>query len=155
MGKSMDTTLCDETLSNDISQNDRETGSLAEAAHPSRPKRVLVAEDADDIRDMVGFLLRSENIIVLEASNGQEAIEVAQAEAPDLILMDISMPIMDGFAAIDHLKSLEATRAIPIVALSIYCDEHESHARALGSGCVKCIRKPIDFSQIREMLCTI
>jgi two-component system response regulator len=129
--------------------------TLRHAATPLHPKRVLVAEDTDDIRDMMGFVLRSENMVMLEARNGQEAIEVCQAEAPDLILMDISMPIMDGFTAIERLKSSEATRDIPIVALSIYCDEHESHARALGNGCLKCLRKPFDFKQIKEVLSAI
>jgi two-component system cell cycle response regulator DivK len=120
-----------------------------------RQKRVLIVEDYDDVRAMMTFMLKRRNLEVLEARNGQEAIEVSCGQHLDLILMDLSMPIMDGFTATQHIKGSEATRSIPIVALSAHCHQTEYHARALLAGCFDCLSKPVDWPQLEKILLAI
>lgn len=115
-------------------------------------RRVLVAEDHADIRLMMKFMLKTKGHIVIEASNGREAVELAGSDHPDLILMDLSMPILDGFEATRELKSLEATRDIPIVAVSAHCNEPEGCRRALEAGCDECVSKPVEWSSIEMIL---
>ena len=79
--------------------------------------KILIAEDERDIRDLVGFSLRFGGFDVVQAANGQEAVERAQVELPDLILMDVRMPKMTGYEACRQLKSIPAMRDIPVVLL--------------------------------------
>jgi CheY-like chemotaxis protein len=115
-------------------------------------RRVLVAEDHEDIRLMMKFMLKTKGHIVLEASNGREAVELADSCSPDLILMDLSMPVLDGFEATREIKSHEATRHIPIVAVSAHCNEPEGCRRALEAGCADCVCKPVEWSSIEMIL---
>lgn len=98
------------------------------------------------------FMLHRQSLTVLEARNGQEAIEVSCSQHPDLILMDLSMPVMDGYTAIEHLKSSDETRRIPIVALSAHCLDPQVRARVLGMGCIDCMGKPVDIMQLSSMI---
>lgn len=134
--------------------------AIADLTLPSSPvksasesaRRVLVAEDHADIRLMMKFMLKTKGHIVLEASNGREAVELAGSSFPDLILMDLSMPVLDGFEATRQIKSLEATRHIPIVAVSAHCNEPEGCRRALEAGCTDCVCKPVEWSSIESIL---
>lgn len=119
-------------------------------AHGS--KRILVVDDYDDVREMMCFMLHRQSLTVLEARNGREAIEVSSSHHPDLILMDLSMPIMDGYTAIEHLKSSNETKTIPIVALSAHCLDPKVRARVLGMGCIDCMSKPVDIAQLNHMI---
>jgi len=80
-------------------------------------KKILIADDEQSVRLLVKRLL-SQTYIVLEASDGEEAIEIARGEKPDLILMDIMMPRVDGYTACHQIKRDEATKAIPVVMLT-------------------------------------
>ncbi len=80
-------------------------------------KKILIADDEQSIRLLVRRLL-SQNYIVLEASDGEEAIDIARREKPDLILMDIMMPKVDGYTACYQIKKDQATKAIPVVMLT-------------------------------------
>ena len=80
-------------------------------------KRILIADDETGIRTVLGRMLGN-NYVVLEAANGEEAVEIAKAQRPDLILMDLIMPKMDGYAACSQIKTNEVTRAIPVVILT-------------------------------------
>ena len=80
-------------------------------------KKILIADDEQSIRLLVRRLL-SQNYIVLEASDGEEAIDIARRENPDLILMDIMMPKVDGYTACHQITKDEATKAIPVVMLT-------------------------------------
>ena len=80
-------------------------------------KKILVADDEPDVRRLVSMLL-TRDYVVLEARDGQEAINIARTEKPDLILMDIMMPKMDGYAACLHIKADQVTRNIPVVMLT-------------------------------------
>jgi CheY-like chemotaxis protein len=118
-------------------------------------QRVLLVEDTEDLRVMIGMLLRRKNVEVLEARNGQEAIEVARSEKPDLILMDLSMPVLDGFQATKIIKSEESTRTIPVIALSAHCYEPTQHVRALQAGCIECLGKPVEWEKLWMILKTL
>ena len=105
-------------------------------------KTVLVVDDYDDIRVMTKKALESFGYRVVEAANGAEAVRVAQAESPDLILMDLSMPNMDGFATIHQLRRLLGLRDVPVIALSAHT-AREVREDALAAGCREFIAKPV------------
>jgi CheY-like chemotaxis protein len=102
---------------------------------------VLVVDDFSDAREMYGEYLRFCHFRVAEASNGVEAIDKAQKLRPDLILMDLSMPLIDGWEATRRLKSDAATKRIPVVALTGHAmAEHSESAK--NAGCDIVITKP-------------
>jgi two-component system, cell cycle response regulator DivK len=105
-------------------------------------KKILVTEDNDQSRYLSVFLLGKHGYEVITARNGFEAIAQAQAERPDLILMDIHMPEMDGYEAIQRIKGLPETAQIPIVAVSSYAMVGDRD-KALRLGCSGYIEKPI------------
>ena len=105
---------------------------------------VMVVDDADDIRELICMQLRGRGYEVVEATNGEQAVELATRRHPGLILMDLSMPVMDGYEATRRIKALPGLGGVPIVAVSAFCDPFNEH-RALEAGCVECVRKPIEF----------
>jgi CheY-like chemotaxis protein len=88
---------------------------------------------------------------VIEAVNGQEAVEKAQSEQPDLILMDLSLPHLDGLAATRRIRQQDGQARVPIVAVSAH-DTADFHADALAAGCDEYVTKPIDFDQLENLL---
>ena len=104
-------------------------------------KKVLVAEDEPDIRGLIVFSLQFAGYEVVQASNGEDAIDVAEREQPDLILLDVRMPKLTGYEACERLKAKEATRHIPVVFLSALSQEAEIRY-GLGLGGVEYIIKP-------------
>ena len=105
---------------------------------------VLVVDDADDIRQLMCMQLRGRGYEVVEATNGERAVELATRSHPSLILMDLSMPVMDGYEATRRIKALPGLGEVPIVAVSAFCDPFNEQ-KALEAGCVECVSKPIDF----------
>jgi len=101
---------------------------------------VLVAEDNEDIRELVVHQLRRMGVSVLQAENGARALDLAMAEQPALVLMDMDMPVMSGFEAVEQLRSRGYTK--PIFALTGHRDGPEAD-RALSSGCDALLAKPI------------
>ena len=91
----------------------------------SEKTKVLVAEDEQDIRNLIAFSLEYCEYNVVQASNGQEAVEKAVAEQPDLILLDVSMPRLNGYEACKVLKAQESTKDIPVAFLSARGQETE------------------------------
>ena len=114
-------------------------------------KTVLVVEDFEDNRFMMRRLLEMSGYRVIEAVNGQEAVEKAQAERPDLILMDLSLPHLDGLAATRRIRQQDGLGRVPIVAVSAH-DTADFHADALAAGCNEYVTKPIDFDQLENLL---
>jgi two-component system cell cycle response regulator DivK len=114
--------------------------------------RILLAEDFEDTRHLMRLMLELRGHDVLEAVNGQEAVECALSEHPDLILMDMSMPVMDGLTATQCIRKNAATAQIPILALSAHMADPRWRARALKCGCSGCYAKPLDFDSLEEML---
>jgi len=116
---------------------------------------VLLVEDNEVNRYLARFLLEHGGFNVVTANNGLEALEQARARKPDLILMDIQMPVMDGYEATRQLKADDNLKSVPVVALTAYAMPHERE-RALAAGCVGQIEKPIDtrtfIAQLRGYL---
>ena len=114
-------------------------------------KRILVIEDQEDNRAILRDLLTAVGFSVSEAVNGAEGIIKAEAETPDLIVMDIQMPIMDGYEATRRIKAIPALELIPIVAVTSYALSGDE-AKARAAGCDGYVAKP--FSP-RELLAVI
>ncbi len=115
------------------------------------PPTILLVEDNEMNRDMLTRRLKRRGYTVICAQDGHEAIRLAREEKPHLILMDIGLPVMDGWQAIRHLKASPETSAIPIIALTAHAMA-EDHARALSEGCRGFITKPIEFEQLVEAI---
>lgn len=106
-------------------------------------KKILVVEDnLDNRRILVYRLRRMGDFDILEASNGEEALERVQADSPDLIFMDLKMPVMDGWEATRRIRASDAGRTIPIVALTAQAMAGDEQ-KALAAGCDDYIPKPI------------
>ena len=115
-------------------------------------KKILIVEDFNDSRKLFVLYLRSLGFEVFEASNGREALERAVIVEPDLMIMDITMPHMDGHEATALLKQNPATRHIPILVATAHTSNvHEGRIRAAGASEV--LIKPVNFGALREMLC--
>jgi two-component system, cell cycle response regulator DivK len=116
-------------------------------------KRILVVEDQEDNRRILRDLLTSAGYEVIQAENGQEALAAAARERPDLILMDIQLPLLDGYEATRRIKADPDLRAIPIIAVTSYAlSGDEGKARA--AGCDAYVTKPYSprvlLAKIRE-----
>jgi CheY-like chemotaxis protein len=105
-------------------------------------RRILIVEDNEQNMYMMTFLLRENGYEVIGAKNGFETIEKAKAEMPDLILMDIHLPEMDGYETTRRIKGLAEISHIPIVAVTSYAMLGDRE-KALAAGCVGYIEKPI------------
>jgi CheY-like chemotaxis protein len=103
--------------------------------------KILIAEDERDIRELVSFSLQFGGFVVVQATNGAEAVEQAQKEMPDLILMDVRMPRMTGYEACRQMKSIPDIRDIPVVFLSAKGQESEIQT-GLEAGAEEYILKP-------------
>jgi CheY-like chemotaxis protein len=109
--------------------------------------RILLVEDNDMNRDMLSRRLQRKGHEVLMAADGMQGILMAESETPDLILLDMSLPVIDGWEAARRLKASAATRAIPIVALTAHAMTGDRE-RALAAGCDDYDIKPVDFAQL-------
>ncbi|MDT7687781.1 MAG: hypothetical protein QOJ70_2247 [Acidobacteriota bacterium] len=114
-------------------------------------KTVLVVDDYDGVRAVTRQALEMFGYRVVEAASGEEAVEAAQAETPDLILMDLSMPHMDGFATIHRLRRLLGLREVPIIALSAHTAK-EVREDALAAGCREYITKPVNLDKLKAVV---
>jgi len=112
---------------------------------------VLLVEDTEDNRFMMRRLLEMSGYHVIEATNGEEAVRKAETEKPDLILMDLSLPVIDGLAATRLIRKLPNREKTPIIAVSAH-DTSDFLAEALGAGCNSYITKPIDFNELEELI---
>lgn len=104
---------------------------------------ILLVEDNAVNRDLIQFLLESQGYQVREAATAEEAFEILRTERPDLIVMDIQLPGMDGLEATKKLKENPATRDIPVVAVTSYAMKGDRESAA-AAGCAGYITKPID-----------
>ena len=112
---------------------------------------ILLVEDTEDNRFMMRRLLEMAGYRVVEATNGEEAVRFAETERPDVILMDLSLPVIDGLAATRAIRKLDGFGKVPIVAVSAH-DTSDFQADALAAGCDSYITKPIDFSQLELLI---
>lgn len=116
-----------------------------------RQPKVLLVEDSEDTRVMMKYLLEMSGYEVIEAVNGEQAVNTAQARLPDLILMDLSLPRMDGLAATRGIRGVSALKSVPIVVVSAH-DTADFYAEAVASGCDEYVTKPIDFGRLELLL---
>ena len=113
--------------------------------------KVLIVEDFDDTRELLRMMVQMKGCEAAEATNGQEAVEMAASEHPDLILMDLNLPILDGWEATRRIKSMRATSDIPVVAVSAQCSG-DWEDRALRAGARECLQKPLDLLAFDRLL---
>jgi two-component system, cell cycle response regulator DivK len=113
--------------------------------------KILIVEDFEDTRYMIKVWLEMKGHSVVEAIDGRQAITLSLQERPDLILMDLNMPDVDGFAATQKILEQVETGRIPIVAVSAHLGR-EWQDRALAVGCVDFISKPVDFKRLEALL---
>ncbi|HWA81155.1 MAG TPA: response regulator [Acetobacteraceae bacterium] len=109
--------------------------------------KILLVEDNEMNRDMLSRRLIRKGYEVVLGLNGQQGIELAETEDPDLILMDMDLPVLDGWEASRRLKAADATRAIPVIALTAHAMA-EHRERALAAGCDDYDTKPVDFTRL-------
>lgn len=118
------------------------------------PKKILIADDEEDVKVVVQLYLESKGYEIHTAYDGLDAIDKARAEMPDLLLLDIMMPVIDGFEVCRRLKSDPATAGIPIVMLSA-ASQTESKDRALSAGAADYIVKPFDPDQLESVVAAV
>jgi two-component system, cell cycle response regulator DivK len=113
--------------------------------------KILYVEDNDDNIFVLSRRLTRAGFDVLVARDGQAGIDIARKEMPDLILMDLSLPVLDGWSASAQLKGAEETRRIPIIALSAHAMPGDRE-RALAAGCDEYACKPVDFDALLTII---
>jgi two-component system, cell cycle response regulator DivK len=113
--------------------------------------RILIAEDNPDNREMLSRRLRKRGYDILLAEDGAEAVEHAQTHLPDVILMDVSMPVMSGLEAAQQLRTISSTKAIPIIALTAHAMPSDRQA-CMEAGCTSFATKPIDFPALIDLI---
>ena len=116
-----------------------------------RQLTILVVEDYDDARELISMWLTGGGYRVIEARNGAEAVEVARRECPDLVLMDMSLPTMDGLSATAAIRRVEELCDVPVIACSAH-DMKEWAEKALAAGCNDFVSKPVDFAALEKVL---
>ncbi len=109
--------------------------------------RILIVEDNEDNRDMLSRRLERKGYAVLTACDGEAGLEAARRDTPDLILMDMSLPVIDGWEATRRLKAAEETRGIPVIALTAHAMEGDRR-KALDAGCDDYDTKPVRFQEL-------
>ena len=112
---------------------------------------VLLVEDTEDNRQMMHRLLEMSGFNVVEATNGKEAVEVAFKVHPQIILMDLSLPIIDGLAATRQIRNQPELNTVPIVAVSAH-DTADFHSEALNAGCDAYVTKPINYTELEDLV---
>jgi two-component system, cell cycle response regulator DivK len=115
------------------------------------PKKILIVEDNQDNRELVVKVLRNKGFDLAEAADGEEAIEKAVSEKPDLILLDISLPKLDGYEVVKRLKSMEEFREIPVVAFTAHAMKGDRE-KVIAEGFEGYISKPINIREFPDQL---
>ena len=114
-------------------------------------RTIMIVEDYDDTRILLRRVLERLGYTVLEASNGQEAVDIADREHPDLILMDLDLPILDGIAATQRIRKQPEMEKVPIVAVTAYPMSY-THVKAFAKGCNEYMAKPIDTTELERLV---
>jgi len=116
--------------------------------------KILLVEDNELNRDMLSRRLERKDFSVICAEDGQSGVDMAKTEKPDLILMDLSLPVLDGWNATKILKSDKETSQIPIIVLTAHAMEGDKE-KAMETGCDEYDTKPVDFSRLMEKINTL
>ena len=113
--------------------------------------KILVVEDYNDTRVMLRTALEQAGYRVIEAATGAEAVEAAARDHPDLILMDLNLPVFDGITATDLIRNYKELKDVPVVAMTAF-DSADFRTDAAGVGCHGYLTKPIDLDELRDLL---
>jgi CheY-like chemotaxis protein len=113
--------------------------------------KILLVEDNEMNRDMLSRRLKKKGYDVVMAFDGQRGVEMASEESPNVILLDMSLPVMDGWEAAKHLKADDTTKKIPIIALTAHAMAGDRD-KALGAGCDDYDTKPVDIKRLLEKI---
>ena len=124
----------------------------AESNHSQdRPRTILIVDDFDDTRLLLRTWLQKKGFHVVEAENGNRAVAAAESVRPDLIIMDVEMPELDGLAATRKIRELSGFASVPIVAVSAYgADQYRDHA--LAAGCNEYISTPFEPDELERLI---
>jgi CheY-like chemotaxis protein len=118
--------------------------------HDAR-RTILVVDDFDDTRLLLRTWLQKKGFRVVEAENGNRAVAAAESNRPDLIIMDVEMPELDGLAATRKIRKLENFETVPIVAVSAYgADQYRDHA--LAAGCNEYVSTPFEPDELERLI---
>ena len=112
---------------------------------------ILVVEDYEDASLAMRLALEDQGYRILEASDGEQAVEVAAREHPDIILMDLQLPVLDGLDATRRIRAVPELQETVIVAITAH-NEGDYRALALAAGCNAFVSKPIDFDWLKDLL---
>lgn len=114
-------------------------------------KTILVVEDYDDARQLLKVMLQMLGYRVVEATDGREAVEYVKKERPDLILMDLALPLMDGVTATKLIREMEGDISeVPVVCVTAHSEKYRTEA--LEAGANQVLRKPVDMDSLRPVL---
>jgi two-component system cell cycle response regulator DivK len=114
-------------------------------------KRILVVEDQEDLRGVLRDLLTGSGYVVAEAADGQAGVEITRSERPDLVLMDIQLPVMDGYEATRQIKADPNLKATPVIAVSSFAMKGDEE-KARASGCDHYVTKPYSPLQLLRII---
>ena len=114
-------------------------------------KRILVVEDQEDLRDVLRTLLTGSGYAVIEAANGEAGVAMAKSERPDLILMDIQMPVLDGYDATRQIKAEPDLKSTPLIAVSSFAMKGDEE-KARAAGCDSYVTKPYSPMQLLRVV---
>jgi CheY-like chemotaxis protein len=121
------------------------------AERAARDLKVLLVEDFEDTRLFMRLELEEQGFIVFEAENGKVAVETAIREKPDVILMDLTLPLMDGFAATKLIRQNEGLKNVPVIAVTAH-QEDDFRSDAKASGFDAYVTKPIDVNWLKDLI---
>ena len=124
---------------------------LADIRNRSMTKRILVVEDQEDLRGVLRDLLTGSGYAVAEAADGQAGVEMTRSERPDLVLMDIQLPLMDGYEATRQIKTDPNLKATPVIAVSSYAMKGDEE-KARAAGCDHYVTKPYSPVQLLRII---
>jgi CheY-like chemotaxis protein len=113
--------------------------------------RILIAEDFDENRIALKLMLRFAGFEALEACDGRQAVEMVRSERPDLVLMDISLPVIDGLQATREIRADTEFARLPIIIVSAHDNQETTH-EAFTAGGTDYISKPIDFDELKKLI---
>ena len=115
------------------------------------PPTILIADDYDDNRELLRLILETDGYTIREARDGRECLASARAVVPDLALIDLSMPTLDGWGTLRELRSDERTRAVPCIAVTAFASDHDRQ-RALAAGFDAYLAKPFRARELHQVV---
>ena len=117
----------------------------------SRDRTILIVEDSEDARYFMRLALENQGYLIIEAENGAKAVELAESERPDIILMDLSLPVMDGIEATEKIRAGKKLDGVPIIAVTAH-QETDFRVGAKAAGFDAYVTKPIDIDFLGDLI---